>query len=276
MNTVKNDQWFKDNGYEFITPKIAQDYLSKNTQNRRIRDNFVNDLIKKINNNQWQPFTLDAIGFYEDGTLANGQHRLTAISKSNVRGVWAKVERNIPKSAAIAIDTGRNRSAADNIKILTGKDFYTSKISNMIALSAAGSNNRSLTPEQHYLIAQKFEDEITYIKNLFNGCPRYVASTSNMAAVFMAMMAGVDKNKLQEFVSLLNSPIAKTDNELYVVNFRSKLIQEYYARSGKTRHDYKYEIKRCQNTIFNFVNDNCRKQITCPDNYRYPLINFGV
>lgn len=275
MNNIKTDEWFKENGYEFITPEIAQRYLIQNRQNRKIRNNFVNDLIKKIDNDQWQPFTLDAIGFYEDGTLANGQHRLTAISKSN-KGVWVKVERNIPKEAVIAIDTGRNRSASDNVKILTGKDFYTSKISNMIALSAAGSNNRSLTPEQHYKIAQIYEDDIIFIKDLFDGSPRYIQGASIMTATFLALENGVDRDKLHEFVSLLNKAIATNDYEASVVSFRNRLMQECLQKTGKVRHDYSWEIKRCENVIYHFVKGHPITNFISPANYRYNLIDFHV
>lgn len=274
--TIKNAQWFKENGYEFITPESARDMLANNTQNRKIRESFVKSLVGKIESGNWQPFTLDAIGFYEDGSLANGQHRLTAISKSNVEGVWAKVERHIPKEAAIAIDTGKSRSASDNIKILTGKNFYTTRISNMVSLSAAGSNNKNLTPEHHYKIAQKYENEILFVKSLFAGCPRYIQSAQIMASVFMALFAGVDKEILQQFVSTLSKPVASSELDVYVISFRDKLFQEYYQKSSKSRRNYAYEIKRCQNVIYNYVNNTPKSKIAYPEYYRYPLIDFEV
>lgn len=275
MNEVKTNKWYEDHGYTLITPKLASEWLTHNTQNRHIREKFVKDLINKIENDQWQPSTLDMIGFYEDGTLANGQHRLTAISRGT-KSVYAKVEFNIPREAAIAIDTGKSRSAADNIRILTGKNFYTARISNMISLCASGKFNKSLTPEQHYKIAQMYEEDILFIKELFDGSPRYIQGPSIMAATFIALENGVDKDKLHEFVSLLNTPIASNDKQALVVSFRNKLMQEYSQRTGKVRHDYTWEIKRCENVIYHFVKGSAITQFISPSNYRYPLIDFGL
>lgn len=270
----KSNEWYEQNGYTLITPELAQTWLSHNIQNRSIRIKFVDDLIKKIQNGQWQPITLDAIGFYEDGSLANGQHRLTAISKAGVP-VYAKVEFNIPKDAAITIDAGKSRSAADNIKILTGKDFYTSRISNMINLCALKYNKR-LSPEQHYKIAKMYEDDITFIKDLFTGSPRYIQSPSIMAATFLALENGVDRDKIHEFVSLLNKAVATNDHEASVVLFRNRLMQEYLQKPGKVRHDYSWEIKRCENVIYHFVKGHSITNFIAPTNYRYDLIDFHI
>ena len=274
MQKVKDSKWFEENGYTRITPELASEWLTHNTQNRHIRENFVKVLMDKIENGQWQPFTLDAIGFYEDGTLANGQHRLTAISRG-FTPVYAKVEFNIPKDAAIAIDTGKSRSASDNIRILTGKDFYTSRISNMISLCAL-KYNKKLSPEQHYKIAQMYEDDIIFIKDLFDGSPRYIQAPSIMAATFLALENGVERDKLHEFVSLLNKAIATNDYEASVVSFRNRLMQEYLQKTGKVRHDYSWEIKRCENVIYHFVKGHSITNFISPANYRYDLIDFHV
>lgn len=276
MNTYdKSNEWYEQNGYTLITPELAQTWLYHNIQNRSIRVKFVNDLIEKIQNGKWQPITLDAIGFYEDGTLANGQHRLTAISKAGVP-VYAKVEFNIPKDAAITIDAGKSRSAADNIKILTGKDYYTTRISNMISLCAEGSKNKSLTPEDHYKIAQMYEDDIVFVKDLFEGSPKFLQSASTMASVFLALENGVPRDKLREFVQLLNSYVARDDYQAVVINYRNKLFQEYSQKTGKQRKNYTYEIKRCQNVIYHFCNSSIITNFLSPNNYRYPLVSFNL
>lgn len=274
MNDSKSPEWFEEHGFTRITPELASEWLTHNTNNRHIREKFVKSLMNKIENGQWQPFTLDAIGFYEDGTLANGQQRLTAISRG-ATPVYAKVEFNIPKDACIAIDTGKSRSAGDNIRILTGKDFYTSRISNMINLSSA-KFNKGLSPEQHYKIAQMYEDDIVFIKNVFDGSPRYIQSASIMAATFLALENGVNREKISEFVALLNKAIPTNDCEATVVAFRNKLMQEYLQRTSKARHDYNWEIKRCQNVIYHFVKDHAINSFVSPNNYRYHLIDFNV
>ena len=272
---AKTPKWLEEHGYTLITPELASEWLTHNTQNRHIREKFVRELMRKISAGEWQPMTLDAIGFYEDGTLANGQHRLLAISRGTTP-VYAKVEFNIPKSAAIAIDTGKSRSAADNIKILTGKNFYTSKISNMINLCADGAKNKSLTPEDHYKIMQRYEDDIVFVKELFDGLPRYISSASIMASVFLALHSGVERQKLHDFVTLLGASVAKNEVDGVVILFQNKVFSEYFTKTKKQRNNYSWEIKRCENIIYHYCNGNVLNTIPSVQNYRYPLIRFDL
>jgi hypothetical protein len=66
-----------------ITPDMARNMLTSNPVNRRLSERAVSDLAKAILNNDWQ-ITHQGIAFYDDGTLADGQHRLTAVVKANV------------------------------------------------------------------------------------------------------------------------------------------------------------------------------------------------
>lgn len=55
MQKVKDSKWFEENGYTRITPELASEWLTHNTQNRHIRENFVKVLMDKIETGQWQP-----------------------------------------------------------------------------------------------------------------------------------------------------------------------------------------------------------------------------
>lgn len=271
-SNCKSKDWFQANGYTLITPEVATQWLTKNIRNRSIRESFVNNLVKKIKMGQWQPNTLDAIGFYEDGTLANGQHRLTAIAKAGLP-VYAKVEYNVPMDAAVCIDSGKARTANDAVRIVTGETYYTPNISRMVNIVATAKN---LTHEDHLKIATRYRDQIIKIKEMFEGLPKALQTTSTMAAVFTALMDGVDEDALHQFVGLFHTPLARTEAEVTVVAFADRLKNEHASWNSRQRRDYTYEIKRCQNVIYNFVRGKSIKNFKVPENFRYPLIKFNV
>ena len=68
---------------ETITPEIAKKYLEKNTKNYRIVNHKrVTAYAKDMETGNWQ-YNGDPIRFYKSGILADGQHRLLAVIKSN-------------------------------------------------------------------------------------------------------------------------------------------------------------------------------------------------
>lgn len=66
-----------------ITPEMAEEFLKHNTRNRNIRLPYVEELATYMRQGKWD-VTHQGIGFYEDGTLFDGQHRLHAIIKAGV------------------------------------------------------------------------------------------------------------------------------------------------------------------------------------------------
>lgn len=254
-------------GYTKVTPEIAADWLRYNTENRTLRKEFVNTLTKKILEGYWEPSVPDHIAFYEDGTLANGQHRLSAIINAGVP-VKLKVDWDIPKSVAICIDTGKSRSFSDNVKIVTGEGYYTSKISKMISL--AFENGRRLTHDNHLYIAQVYKNQILAVKSLFDGYNRWFTTSSIMAAVFVAYIRGVPYETLSEFVRILGTGRGYDENSETVLKFRDRIQSE-----SMNSNSYKNSIsdcKRAQNVLWNFVEHNKLSIIKYPENFRYPLI----
>jgi hypothetical protein len=100
---------------ETITPEMAADLLRRNENNRTLKSNVVNGYAKQMQDGQWK-MNGECIRIDVDGNLADGQHRLAAIVKYG-HPVQMGVVRNVPKDAIKTIDTGRARTAADNLKI---------------------------------------------------------------------------------------------------------------------------------------------------------------
>jgi hypothetical protein len=103
---------------ETITPATAKAYLEKNTANRNLREGFVNYLANEMITGRWK-LTNQGIAFFTDGTLADGQHRLSAVIQSGAT-IEMQVTRGMEKDAMSAIDVGAKRSIADFLHLHYG------------------------------------------------------------------------------------------------------------------------------------------------------------
>lgn len=99
-----------------VTPAMADEWLTKNHNNRNVTGPRVDLFIRLIKEGKFC-LTHQGVAFYEDGDLADGQTRLTAISKAGVP-VWMFVTRGLPRTAIHAIDGGRPRTVRDVLHFL--------------------------------------------------------------------------------------------------------------------------------------------------------------
>lgn len=111
-----------------VTPETARRWLEHNTRNRRVDQTNVDMFVRLIRNGRWA-LTNDAIAFADDGTLLNGQHRLTAIVEAG-SSCQVLVIRGMPADDQVHMDTGKKRSAGDHLAILGMRNY-----SNLAAIS---------------------------------------------------------------------------------------------------------------------------------------------
>lgn len=99
-----------------VTPSMAEDWLTVNHGNRNVTGPRVDLFVRLIREGKFC-LTHQGVAFYDDGDLADGQTRLTAIVKAGVP-VWMFVTRGLPRSAIHAIDGGRPRTVRDVLHFL--------------------------------------------------------------------------------------------------------------------------------------------------------------
>lgn len=99
-----------------ITPELAKIMLENNTSNRSVRTALVNKLSNYMTEGTWK-LNGEPIVIREDGTIANGQHRLLAIIKSGV-SVKCVVIWGIATEDSYTYDSGAARRVADSAKIM--------------------------------------------------------------------------------------------------------------------------------------------------------------
>lgn len=98
---------------ETITPGMAQEYLTHNSHNRKLRKLTVASYAHAMSQGQWV-LNGESIKFDHQGVLVDGQHRLAAIIESGV-SVDVLVVRNVSLESQITVDVGLRRSIADHL-----------------------------------------------------------------------------------------------------------------------------------------------------------------
>lgn len=96
---------------ELVTPTIAESWLAKNTANRRMRRPKAEQFARDMEAGDWQE-NGEGICFAADGTLLNGQHRLTALTIAGI-SVYMLVVRGLPMQAQDTMDDGAKRTMGD-------------------------------------------------------------------------------------------------------------------------------------------------------------------
>lgn len=98
-----------------VTPKLASKWLQHNTSNRHIRRGVVDSIKSALERGEYIP-SHQGIAFTDDGILADGQHRLTAISELEKGSFPMLVTTGLAKDAFKVMDIGLKRSHSDALQ----------------------------------------------------------------------------------------------------------------------------------------------------------------
>lgn len=116
MNTEKQpEQNIPTMKIETITPKMAEHYFGKNNNNRNFNQRTSNSYARMMKEGFWT-LNGESIKFYENGDLADGQHRLKAIIDTGLN-LTTYVMRGLSLDAQSTIDQQRKRTAGDILKM---------------------------------------------------------------------------------------------------------------------------------------------------------------
>lgn len=204
-----NEKWFsvdKDSVKDrlpiqstmIVTPQWADETLRlRNKVNRHIDDRRVRIYVRQILDGSWE-INNDDVCFYEDGSLANGQHRLAAVvvAKSPTK---LSFKFGIKTEAMVTIDEGRRRSNLDVAKLM---GIHTNKkclAATSFLLEILGVKV-NMVREQILDFARFHEDAAIFATKDMNKPP------FNKAPIYSAIIKAyyhVDKSRLQQFIDIL-------------------------------------------------------------------------
>lgn len=117
-----------------ITPALAKQMLETNKNNRRVSKGRVKMYAEDMRNGNWK-LNGQAISFYEDKALADGQHRLLAIIESNTP-IQSLVITGLERDVMPTIDSGKERSLYNDLQFegIKGAETIASIIRKYVAI----------------------------------------------------------------------------------------------------------------------------------------------
>lgn len=214
-----------------VTPELAQRWLDqKNTRNRNISEKKVRSYADDMKSGRWHPTHQNAIAFYKDGNLADGQHRLSAIVSSGV-SLEFMVWWGLDNKSAYGIDAHRMRKTDDQIKIAGGADWVTKDV---VACARVMASQYIVTSPQK--IVEFCETHKEAIEFAFDNMPRSAGPASLRAAVAVAFYH-VPSDKLASWCEIMATGIGAIPLSRTVLSLRERMIKDraafYNGGSGR-------------------------------------------
>lgn len=217
------------NGIVKLTPEQAALLLTKNPNNRQVKEANVAFLVKEIREGRWElngePIIIDS-----NGHIVDGQHRLWACVESEMT-ISTLIVYGVSPNVINTIDTGTKRIAKDCLDMhnVTNSSLAASaiKLINQFergTYSDVGSYSRVMSNQQviqfYYDNQSKLENSISIANNLYKKCNKIV-STGIIAGLHF-LFDKKSKSQAEEFFNKLctgigleeGSPITALKNKL--------------------------------------------------------------
>ncbi len=234
---------------ELITPiKAAAILKNHNQNNRNISTTTVNVLAREMSEGRWG-LTHQGIAFYDDGTLADGQHRLSAVVASGC-SVEFLVTYGTKRESSMFVDTGRARSTGDVVKLSGKADWLTSKMIQMVKLAYGV---KKVSASEVILLAEPIKEGLVFTSQLFRSTAKGVTLPLR-TAVLLAYLHGENEDRLAQFSEMMYSGVVTDNQDTAVVKIRDHLAHGNMRISGDAGQQI--DFSKSQTAIFKF----CRKQ----------------
>jgi len=151
-------------GIEVVTPEQAKLWLSHNINNRNVRRHIVTKYVRELLAGNWK-LTHQGVAFNCDGSLKDGQHRLTAIAESGVSARMV-VARGLQDEAVVYVDRGSKRGIHDNAKML-GQNITQYDIAiALVAMNGPGGAGHSSSVDEKNILEfiAKNQDAFAFVR----------------------------------------------------------------------------------------------------------------
>ena len=215
-----------------VTPLMAEVFLQANNSNRRINKGQLEMIKRSMLNGEWA-LTHQGVALYEDGTLADGQHRLTAIVETGVKckmpifyGI-KKASKNIT-----AIDCGKLRSVRDSAEIngvnLKPRDVALAKILEF----GVNTKSKRISHTETISLCKKHKKSIDLSNNLMPQNKTGLVSAPVRSALVAANGLGCSKGLLKDIVSVIYSGVADNKDLMSVAALRNMILSQ--SAGGQT------------------------------------------
>jgi hypothetical protein len=248
-----------------LGPKEAAILMKGNTRNRTLNKSKVVGLRTDMLLGDWLPSS--SIGFFEDGTLADGQTRLTALIEAGQIDPDIKIAVPIlfgiqPKAAAV-IDSGQIRNRRHLAQIY----YFGDLAKGSLEMPAFYLQMRGVRPKtsaiQGIYLFEKTRDTVEFILNAYD---KHSAGKKMIpgidtsfitSAFYAARLSGeVTDEQIDSFIRVLVTSVPKNDQEAIIIKFRDQIISRPKASvGGASRPEF---FLRAQKALKNFINNDAK------------------
>lgn len=251
-----------------VTPEMAGRWLSENNnRNRKIMPRKVSAYARDMLTDSWQDTHQNAIAFYKDGNLADGQHRLAAICESK-KPLELQVWWGLDDSSAYGIDAHRMRGTEDQIKIAGTADWITKNIvatARIMMSRHKGGGTVMVSPQEIVSFCRPHRENLELIHLAL---PNRSASAPIRAAAVLALYHE-DSDKVIDWCEIFASGIGAVPLSKTVLSLRERVIREpHLARSGPTRE---YLVRIAMRSIQAFCRGEVLTKIYEPKDRIYEI-----
>lgn len=249
-----------------VTPEMAKQWLKKNTFNRRVKPQIVNQYAKMMNAGEWGD-CIDPICFSKEDILLNGQHRLLAIVKSG-ESIKFNVYKDVEKSSYM--DSGIKRSAADNCNLVYDipndtRLFAIIKLVDGVKFNSKGVMTHS-TISRFY---NKYEKELIFTRKLFSRNKTMISRAPIQSAIFLARCNNVSEYELEKIVRILYTGYSEDLKGTAIIALREYLINRGNVGGGaKVNNEI---LRRAQWSINKYIEGYGARQSRLPENFIYEI-----
>lgn len=256
---------------EDFDPKRAEQVLEKNTTNRKLRDGVAEAYGLDMEAGRWTTCP-DPICFYDDGALADGQHRMEAIVLSGTTQRFIVVY-DLPREAGLNIDRGVPRNIVDNARI-SGLNEHLSNdllsVTRAIELGGASANRRVTDSERLDMIAKHMEAAQWAISHTPKG--RAWNNAIIKAALARAWYHETDHDRLGEFCDVIRTGQMNGKRDSAAVAIREYLTNMAMKGISPTSSGFwRDTFLKVQNAIHRFMRGEQLTVIRGVSDEAYPI-----
>lgn len=204
-----------------ISPALAEEWLKKNTFNRKVSLQSVIKYASDMVSGKWT-LNHQGIAFDDKGVLVDGQHRLHAIISAGV-----SVDMMVTWGASrIGVDELRVRSAQDVIAFgglsdwLSNRSIQIAKA--MIEISSGAKKASSVSTSSVVDFAERNKEAIQFIDSTYTDKSKGIGMAISRGTFAIAYYH-VNKDTLARMISVLSTGIPRGEHETAAVRLREFL-----------------------------------------------------
>ncbi len=215
-----------------ITPELAKQFLTRNTNNRSVRKTVVKRYARDMLEGNFILMP-HGIVFLKDGSLADGQHRLLAIINSNTTQEMM-VTFDADPSIHLYQDRGDSRTEYDNLRI-NGNEWSSKNIVAMLKLCLVpeiGEKTISISTLSN--VDERTVEIVSFVENLFSGNRKYLTNAAVKSALVLALHSdkSVNRKDLAHFSEVLISGHGNGDCDSPIITLRNRLLNSEFGSRG--------------------------------------------